>query len=371
MFKQKHKPNPILNSSLPLFSIFCACAIIYLGFVVDYWFLLFTILLPLTFKKCRINWKQIVLLSAILIVFIFLVVFASKFSLFDFIKQGLNNIGAGYVKESLFNYYDQTFGQEIADFIKLILFNIKSPNTWIFYKQTVDLGVVWLICISGFHVSLLSKIIKKIFCKVPTVGKYVGITVIGFYSFLLDFSYASIRVLLNLCFAWVFNRYEISRYDKLGTIGLSICLLNPICFQSYGFLLSFSVCTLAYFISGFNLNNKIISSLLINVCAFLVTIPFVIQMNHKISLLTFLNAFIFSYLSAFVFLYFIAFSLIPFMAIIHYGIMVAAYVLVGNISFGNIYIYSSEWPVWIIFIYYFVYCGLAKVVYLIVYNNKI
>ena len=68
-------------------------------------------------------------LSSILTIFILLVVFANKFSLFDLIKQGLNNVGAGYVKENLFNYYNQTFGQEIADFIKLILFNVKSPNT--------------------------------------------------------------------------------------------------------------------------------------------------------------------------------------------------------------------------------------------------
>ncbi len=226
----------------------------------------------------------------------------------ELIDTGLDKCGINNFKKLIFNYFDHSYSIEIASFIKLILFNIKSNEVIVFYKQVVDLGIVWLICISGFHISLLSRLIKKIFFKIPRVGKYVNIVVIAFYSFLLNFSYASISVLLKLCFDWLFKRYEIVKLNKLGLIGLSICLFNPVCFQSYGFLLSFLICIGAHCIAKLELNNKIINSLLINITAFIVTIPFVVEMNHKIAILSFINAFIFTYFSSFLFIYFIVFA---------------------------------------------------------------
>ncbi|MBQ0045409.1 MAG: ComEC/Rec2 family competence protein [Mycoplasma sp.] len=371
MFQSKYKQNDVLNNRLPLFGLLFLCGILYLGFVVNYWFLLFLLLFPFSFKWQKINQKQVVLLVGILVVFIILIIMANQFSLIDLIVSLLNRCGVGVIKKSAINYLDRIYDQEIADFIKLVLFNIKSNNTWFFYKQTVDLGIVWLICVSGFHISLLAKVIKKIFTRAPRIGKYVSIVVISLYSLLLDFSYASIRILLRLCLDWTFRKFNLQRYNRLGAIGLIICLLNPLCFTSYSFLLSFLVCSSSYFVIGLNFNNKIVTSIVINIMAFLVTIPFVIAMNHKISLLTFLNAFIFTYCSSFVFLYLLIFAWIPFMSIIHYGIMIASYVLIGNISFSNIFIYSNEWPIWIIFIYYALFFVVTKVVYLIVINNKI
>lgn len=366
MSQKKYKQNHILNNNIPFFGLLCLCCVLYLGFIVDYWFLLFLALIPFSFKWTKVNWKQILILVAIFTTFVILLVTVNEFSLFNLIFSRGNPL-----RNSILNYFDHVYDQEVADFIKLVLFNVKSDHTWIFYKQTVDLGVVWLICISGFHVSLLSRVIKLIFKKIPTIGKYVNIAVVGFYSLLLNFSYASMRVLLKLSFDWIFKRFSIRTYNRLGFIGLVIGLLNPVCFKSYGFLLSFIVCTATYFIISWNLNNRIIQSVTINIFAFVATIPFVIAMNHKISLLTFINAFVFTYFSSFIFLYLFIFSWMPFMRIVHYGIMVASYVLVGNISFSNIFVYSTDWASWIIFMYYAMFFATAKVVYLIVNNNKI
>lgn len=366
MSNKQHKINPILNNNLPLFGILCFCGVCYLGFITNYWFLLFLLLVPLAFVKHKINWKQWLVIACFVIVFSLIIIFASDFSLIELINKRPT-----FIRNAILNFYDKHYNDETSSFIKLILFNIKSKDSWIFYKQTVDLGIVWLICISGFHVSLISKIIKLVFKKRPKIGKYVNISVISFYSLLLNFSYASLRVLLKLCFDKVFYKFEIKNLNKLGFIGICLCLFNPKCFNSYGFLLSFLVCSIAYFVNSLELNNKIINSLMINILAFIVTIPFLIEMNHKISLLTFLNAFIFTYFSAFIFVYFLIFCWFPFMVSVHYGIMVFAYVLVGNISFSNIFIRSDSWPIWGIFIYYGGIIGLKKALYLIVYNNKI
>ena len=366
MSNKQHKINIVLNQNLPLFGILCLCGVIYLGFVTSYWFLMFLILIPLVFLNRKINWQQWLTSGIIVLLFVLLVIFAQNFSLIKLINKRPK-----IIKNSILNFFDNNYGQEISSFLKLILLNIKSSETWIFYKQTVDLGIMWLICISGFHVSLISKIIKWIFKKRPKIGKYVSITIVGFYSFLLDFSYGSLRVFFKLVYDWIFFKFQIKRYDKLGFIGLTLCLTNPVCFISYGFLLSFLISAAAYYVSSLELNNRIINSLLINVLAFIIIIPFAIEMNNKISLLTFINAFVCSYFSSIIFLYLLIFAWMPFMAIVHHGIMLFTYVMVGNISFSNVFIYSVTWPIWGCFIYYAGVLGLTKVVYLIVYNNKI
>lgn len=366
MFANKHKQNIIFNSNLPLFAVLCFCGAFYLSYCTSLWYLLFFCLVPFTFLKHKPNWKQWLICGSLIFCFILLTAFANQFSLIDLINKRPQ-----VIRKEILRFYDNHYNEETASFIKLILFNIKSDKSWIFYKQVVDLGIVWLICISGFHISLLNKIVNWIFKKKPVVAKYVNISIVSVYSYLLNFSYASLRILLKLSLSTPFNMFGIKQHDRLGFVGMCLCIFNPKCFISYGFLLSFIICVGSYWVKSLNLNNKLLSSLLVSIIAFIITIPFVIDMNHKISLLSFVNAFVFSYASSFIFLYFVLFSLMPFMAIVHYGIMVCAYVLIGNISFGNIYITSNTWPVWSKFIYYAGLFGLEKAVYLIVINNKI
>lgn len=365
MYNYKHKPNKIFNKDLVLFPLFCLCAILYLGTVIDSFYLLFLLLIPVTLRKVNINKIQILILVGILVIFVFLTVFAPNFSLVHYLT--LKNP----IRSGIATFFDKHYDEETSDFIKLILLNIKSNNTYIFYKQVVDLGIVWLFCISGFHISLLSRIIRKLLKKWPNIQYWTNIIIIGLYSWILNFTYSSLRVWIKQIGNKWFRQNEMNQYDQLGFIGLSICLLNPSCFASVSMLLSFSICSIVYFLFKFKLNNKILMSLLISASAFIVTIPFIIDMNHKISLLTFINSFIFVYFSSFIFLYNFLFAWLPFMSVIHRGIIVASYVLIGNISFSNVFIYSSSWPAWVKFIYYGLGIGLFNLVYLIVINNKI
>lgn len=365
MYNYKHKQSKIFNKDLILFPLFCLCAILYLGCIIDPFYLLFLLLLPISLWRCNINKVQILILVGIPITFIFLIVFAPNFSLVYYLT--LKNP----IRTGISNFFDQHYEQETADFIKLILLNIKSQNTYVFYKQVVDLGVVWLFCMSGFHISLLSKIIRKIFSKKPQIMYWTNVIVIGLYSWILNFSYSSMRVWFKQISNKWLKQNEVNRYDQLGFVGLAICLFNPACFASVGMILSFSICIVVYFLIKFNLNNKILMSLLINISAFIITLPFIIDMNHKISLLTFINSFVFVYFSSFIFLYNFIFAWMPFLAVVHRGIIVSSYVLIGNISFSNVFIYSSSWLVWVKFIYFGLVVALFNLLYLIVKNNKI
>lgn len=371
MLRKNNHNNKILNNKFPLINMLGLMVTIYLAIVVNYWYFLLLPIVIVASIKIRPNKYQIFVCTGLILVWLVLVYFANSFSLLSLINNGLDKLTNNKIKESIFNFLDRSYGEEIGAFIKLILFNVKSETTYEFMKQTIDLGIVWLICVSGFHISLLTKIISKIFSKRKLIGKYVNISFIAIYSYLINFSYAAMRILLKFSLDWIFKHFKIQRYNRLGLIGIIICLLNPVCCQKVGFLLSFSICVVSYMVLDFGLNSKWINSILMSVFAFVVSIPFVVSMNHKISLLTFINSFVFSYFSAIVFIYFLIFAWMPFMKVIHYGIMVASYVTIGNISFGNIYIYSKTWPEYAQCLYFIALFIIYKLTYLIVYYNKI
>jgi len=350
-----------------MFGLFCFLSCLYLACIVNYWYFLLLILIPFTFYKYEINTQQLIFLILMFVIFSILIIFLSWFGIIKILRGYMKS----YVRKAIFRFFDRNYAKDVSNFIKLILFNEKNKDIIIFYRQTIDLGIVWLICVSGFHVSLLSRTITWCFRKIPNVGRYVNISIIAFYSYLLEFSYASLRILIKLILTPYFNTFKTKEFDRIGIVGFLIIMFNPVCIKDYGFLLSFLICIGANCIAKLNLNNKIINRILINVLAFLLTIPFVINMSHKISLFTFINAFIFNNISAIIFLYYLLFAWMPFMEIIHHGIMIGIFAIIGNISFSNIFIYFKQWQAYIIAIYYVVLFALLKIIYLIVYNNKI
>lgn len=373
MIKHKTKENLILNNSFPSFQLLILFATIYLGTVIDYWYFLLFLVVFISCLTIKPNWQQLLICLGICGIFIALVLTIPNFSLNRLIVLNLNKATNDIVRQSIFNFFEYSYGKEIASFIKLILFNVRSNETYYFIKYATYLGVIWLICISGFHISLLSKLISLCFKKIPKVGFYVNIVIVAFYSYLLNFSYSSIRVLITLSMKWCWQHFKIESYNKLGWVGIFICMLNPSCFNlNYpGFLMSFIGCAGVYFVLDLNLNNKLITSLLINIYCSILTIPFVVKMNHEISILTFINSFVFMYIFSFVFIYFLIFAWFPFMKIIHFGIMSFAYIMIGNVSFSNIYIYMKEWKPYINCVYY-VACGIASVLsYKLVLKNKL
>lgn len=367
----KHKQNHIFNSNLQLFAVFCLCAILYLGIVLDYWYFLLLILLPLAVRRVKQNQYQAVFYLGIILLFVLLIIFIPSFSLVEFIRDKLESVGAFKFKDYILNFLDTKYSTDVASYIKLVLFNIKSTETLIFYNQTVNLGIVWLIGTGGFHISLITRLICRIFKKRKILARGINISFVVFFTYMLVFSYACLRILIKLIFSSLFYKHKIERYDRLGAIGLTICLFNPSCFLNYSFMLSFIVCISSYFVIGLELNNKIIVTLLINIFAWIFTIPFIIDMNNKISILTFINSFIFSYPFAFIFLYFLFFAWMPFLAGVHKVLTIGSFAVVGNISFSNVFIYSGVWKSWAKSAYYCSFVFASKAFYLIVKNNKI
>ncbi|MDR0740081.1 MAG: ComEC/Rec2 family competence protein [Mycoplasmataceae bacterium] len=197
------------------------------------------------------------------------------------------------------------YDKETGNFIKLVLFNIKDKTSSSTYFHMIDLSIVYLIVVSGFHITILKRMINYLFKRNKLLGNILNCSIIFFYCYLLNFAVSVTRVLLMFIFTLLLRRRINNRYDILCLSGLFSLLLNPYCVFNIGFCMSY-LCTIAIiYVYELQISNFLLEKILINVVAVTVSLPFVILLQHKISLWVIINSFAFSYLFAFVFVYFL------------------------------------------------------------------
>jgi competence protein ComEC len=68
-------------------------------------------------------------------------------------------------REKTIHFVESGYDKKTGDFIKLILFNVKDKNSSSTYFHMIDLSIVYLIVVSGFHISILRRIISYFFKK--------------------------------------------------------------------------------------------------------------------------------------------------------------------------------------------------------------
>ncbi|WP_343251373.1 ComEC/Rec2 family competence protein [Mycoplasma amphoriforme] len=211
------------------------------------------------------------------------------------IKSSLTKIPEPYnLRLRLINFL-RVKDLQAANFIELIVFNSKNPKINSFYKQLINLGLIHLISVSGFHLSLLSSIIYKILKKRLRLAKITSFFVCLFYGFLLGYGFAILRVLVA-SFLNFFKFTKSSNQPLLKTVlsGLIILLINPFAVNNLGFQLSFLgtivLCSMLYANHWSKIILAIITSLLIN----FLSAPIILKLNQKIHLLIIFNSWIFT-----------------------------------------------------------------------------
>ena len=348
------------KNKTPWFLFFCLISIIYISFAINLWYLFFLII-PLLNNKIIRNLKNFLLFIIIAIVFgiyIFLLKkIQFKFILSNLLIFKLNDV----IKQKIYLFLEAKYENELASFIKLILLNIKTNNTYSIFNQSVDLGIAWLFQSSGYHLHILINIIMLIFKRNIKIRWIISILISFSYVILLKVSYAILKILLDLLLSKLFFKFHIDKLNITGIIGLIICTINPLCFADYGFILSILISLISIWLKTLCLNNKIIEQLIFSFTIQLVGLPIIMEITTKISLLSVISSLIFYYVIAFIFLYFLIFSWFPFMITIHKSIVYIFNTLIGNVSFNNLYINSFKWHHSWIFMYYAIMYELGKI----------
>jgi competence protein ComEC len=323
---------PFMLTGIFLFTVHLSC-----------WYLIL-LLIPFLYTlhvSIKIKWLVIYLIITLLIIGLSFVL--HEFILFEHINEWFENLTHFSFRNQISHYIDRHYNQITSSFIKLILLNIKEKDGKTIYYHMIDLSIVYLIVVSGFHISVLKRIVSRCFCKIPLIGLIVNLITITLYCYLLNFAVSVTRVLLMYLITIIFGKYLKNRIDILSVSALISLALGPSSMFNIGFCMSYLCTIVILVIFQWEISNPLLEKIVVNIGATLVSLPFVIHMQHQISIWVVLNSFVFSYIFALIFVYFILTFWIIWIAPLQYLIVKIINFLIESTWTLNTTISIKEW----------------------------
>lgn len=149
---------------------------------------------------------------------------------FEMVDSNIKN------NQKVINYLLRNKSEKSKSYLKLILFNYKDKENTKFYNIFSLYSLSYLIAVSGFHISILLSFFKKIF-----KNNCIGLIIVSFYLYLLDFSISSYRAFLCYIFKKVKKKldFDVSNVEVISLIGSVFIMCNPHVIFSFSFIFSF------------------------------------------------------------------------------------------------------------------------------------
>ena len=210
-------PKPFVNNKkkkIPFFLSFLICGIVF--FILNKNLIYISFLPLLLFFVIRNNLKANIEMLIIISIFLFCLFVFGKYCLFNRFSIWLEQLLKFSFRNKIFLFTKQKYGNDIGWFINLIVFNHKNVEAILFYRKTIKLGIAWIICVSGFHLQLIRRIILFF---IPRKNKAIGDIICNiflvFYAYMINFSYSSMRVIFQLIFSRFFRKNKINKIESL------------------------------------------------------------------------------------------------------------------------------------------------------------
>lgn len=180
-------------------------------------------------------------------------------------------------------------------YLKLILFNDKDELNVNFYNVFSVYSLTYLVAVSGFHVEILLKFLKKVF-----KNNFVGYIFVCFYLYLLDFSVSSYRAFLCNVFKKINRKlgFCLSNNDILSLIGSVFIIVNPSIMFSYSFIYSFLA---TFVLEIFRVYTK--SKFLMSFYIYMINVPLMLLNYYKLNLATLLFSMLLSFPVSFLYVF--------------------------------------------------------------------
>ncbi|WP_168388350.1 ComEC/Rec2 family competence protein [Mycoplasma marinum] len=170
----------------------------------------------------------------------------------------------------------------------LFLLSMKTQENKGILMLAKKLSVIHLLIISGFHITLLYKILNRVFKKMGVIfSNCTPIILIFFYLYFLNWSIPSLRAYLFLVFYVIFKKvfkFSCSSFDLIALAGICILLLNPYNINSVSFELTLFASITIMYINQFKFKYGITKYISIVVGVYLMTLPITIKINGFISI---------------------------------------------------------------------------------------
>ena len=213
------------------------------------------------------------------------------YSSFSVTKLEIKGRSIFSVKGFIISFYSKYLDAKSFSYFKSLILGINDFEDE--YKKAINsIGISYLFCISGFHISMIVAIFDKILEKIFPLSykrNYALIIILFLYGALTNFSYGVLRAILMYTFKKIndYKRLGMSRLDICSSSFLLITIINPMALYSMSLRLSYII-MLMIVLSEDLLKNKtkLLRDYLMALISFLVTIPLVISMNNQINLIS-------------------------------------------------------------------------------------
>ena len=220
--------------------------------------------------------------------------FIKDFNCFDHFSIWIDSVIHFSVRDKLIDYVNNAYDKETTSIINLFIFNKKDDYSYDIYKKVGNLSISYLIVISGFHLNMLKRVIKKVVYKPKILAEALSICAILFYTYLLNFSTSTSRVLISMIIGDLLPKNK-NRYTKTACTGILSLIICPKIIKDIGFNLSY-ICTFCViYILSYQIKNFFINQILICFTCTMVSLPFIANINNQMNLFAVINSLLFTY----------------------------------------------------------------------------
>lgn len=271
-------------------------------------------------------------------------------------SQGITNNGtlskiiSSQKKATLFQQLQKRMaGKNIVDsYASMFILGIKDETISDYYHQLTELSIVHLFALSGLHIHILKKMIKKplAFIVPKQVGDYLSLIIIGCYIYLIPFNVSFTRAYLVMVLRTLFKKH-LNSLDCLSIAALLMIMMNPYIIYSLSFIFSYFMYLIILLIN----RHKYL-----NILVYLASVPIILVIQYRINILSLILGIV----------------LVPLISLLYQ--MLWIYVIFGNFFkpvndilinvLNNIVVFSNDFsvfinfskpPLFFIFSYYFIY----------------
>ena len=202
-------------------------------------------------------------------------------------------IGSGPSINSSKYYYLNYLKEELSDdsylYVRALVFGDNNLEGNVRDGYSI-LGLSHILAISGMHIILLFNILSFVLFKVfKYYRKTIPIVLVTIFVIIIGAPTSSVRAILFLIIGNLNKgRIRYSRLDILSISCLLMLIINPYLLYSTGFILSFLVSFILIFRDDLIDKRKLFNSHKIYILIFFITLPFVVNISNKISIMSFI-----------------------------------------------------------------------------------
>ena len=237
----------------------------------------------------------------------------------------------------------------------LVIMGFKTNDTRGIYNTAIELSIVHLFVISGFHISFIYLLMEK-GLKLLKIHKYVGgwlpLTILVIYLFLMNFPLSAMRALTLHLLLYANKKLFKERFTALEILSLTMMIIffwKPYAVTSLSFIFTFLATAVILIINTFEFKNEFRKYLAISFIVYISTLPISILINGYVAPLGFINGLVFT--PVLIIMYPLSIILLPFKDVLDY-IYIAFIFFVDVIDSINILITIPSVQLWMIQLIY-------------------